>query len=84
MKTKARPLAEWTEEDGPVLWWAFPVREPPYVGTPLDVGQTVNVTTTWNQGCKEMNAYVGGWPGYHTHWTPIEVPADPDEGRDVV
>ncbi len=33
-------------------------------------------TTTWTQGCKEMNAYVGGWPGYHTHWTPIEVPVE--------
>lgn len=31
-----RPLADWSEELGPVLWWRFPVREPPYVGTPLD------------------------------------------------
>lgn len=30
-----RPLDEWTEEDGPVLWWSFPVCEPPYVGDPL-------------------------------------------------
>lgn len=27
---------EWEEEDGNVLWWLLPVREPPYVGTPLD------------------------------------------------
>jgi hypothetical protein len=26
----------WHEEDGPVLWWKFPVVEPPYAGTPLD------------------------------------------------
>ena len=32
----ARPLSEWREDDGPVLWWAFPVNEPPYCGTPID------------------------------------------------
>jgi hypothetical protein len=26
----------WHEELGPVLWWHFPICEPPYVGTPLD------------------------------------------------
>lgn len=26
----------WTEEIGAVLWWRFPVVEPPYAGTPLD------------------------------------------------
>lgn len=34
--SKARPLDEWTEERGCVLWWRFPVDEPPYVGSPLD------------------------------------------------
>jgi hypothetical protein len=29
-------LDEWTEETGAVLWWRFPVVEPPYVGSPLD------------------------------------------------
>lgn len=32
----ARPLDAWTEEDGPALWWKFPIEEPPYSGTPLD------------------------------------------------
>jgi hypothetical protein len=32
----ARPFEEWHEDVGPVLWWTFPVDEPPYVGTPLD------------------------------------------------
>lgn len=50
----ARPLEEWSMDDGNVLWWILPVCEPPYVGTPLD----------------------GDWPGYHRHWTPIELPAD--------
>ncbi len=48
-----RPLAEWPEEIGDVLWWVLPFEptkgEPPYCGTPLDAG----------------------WPGYHTHWTPL-------------
>ena len=32
----ARPLSEWTPQDGAVLWWDFPVSEPPWCGTPLD------------------------------------------------
>lgn len=52
---RARPLDEWREDDGPALWWRFPVEEPPYSGTPLDAE----------------------WPGYHTHWTVIEVPEPP-------
>lgn len=34
--TTPRPRAEWSEDDGPVLWWQLPVSEPPYAGTPLD------------------------------------------------
>lgn len=29
-------LGSWHEDDGPVMWWRFPINEPPYVGTPLD------------------------------------------------
>ena len=36
VRQPARPLEEWGEDDGDVLWWAFPVEEPPYVGSPLD------------------------------------------------
>lgn len=35
---QARPISEWHEDMGPVLWWKFPVDEPPYCGTPLDAG----------------------------------------------
>ena len=28
------PLADWHEEVGVVLWWRFPVEEPPYCGSP--------------------------------------------------
>jgi hypothetical protein len=32
----ARPLAEWHEDMGPVLWWCMPVEEGPWVGQPTD------------------------------------------------
>lgn len=32
----AQHINNWKEDDGNVLWWKFPVNEPPYVGTPLD------------------------------------------------
>jgi hypothetical protein len=32
----ARPLSEWHEDYGSVTWWAYPVREAPWIGTPLD------------------------------------------------
>ena len=33
--TRPKPLNEWHEEDGEVLWWIFPVRESPYCGSPI-------------------------------------------------
>ena len=33
----ARPLEEWHEDYGDVLWWKFQIEEPPYVGSPLDM-----------------------------------------------
>ena len=60
-RVAARPLEEWHEDYGDVLWWKFPIEEPPYVGSPLD----------------------SDWSGYHTHWTPIEVPEPPNGGADM-
>lgn len=54
----ARPIEEWHEDMGCVIWWEFPISEPPHCGTPMDID----------------------WPGYHTHWTPIVIPAAPKEG----
>lgn len=54
----ARPIDEWHEDYGDALWWTFPIQEPPYCGSPLDVD----------------------WPEYHTHWTPLVLPAAPKEG----
>lgn len=33
---EARPLDDWHEDDGPVVWWKLPVDEPAWIGTPLD------------------------------------------------
>lgn len=33
-----RPLADWHEDDGAVVWWMIPVDEPAWIGTPLDDG----------------------------------------------
>ena len=32
----ARPLCEYHEDHGAVVWWRFPVNEPSYIGTPND------------------------------------------------
>jgi hypothetical protein len=32
----AIPGERYHEDDGPVLWWRFPVDQPPYAGTPND------------------------------------------------
>ena len=37
---EARLLEEWHEDIGDVLWWKFPIEEPPYVGSPLDCAWT--------------------------------------------
>lgn len=31
-----KPIEEWHEDHGDVIWWKLPIEEPPYVGTPLD------------------------------------------------
>ena len=33
---RARHYDEWTEVNGDVLWWNWPITEPPHCGTPLD------------------------------------------------
>jgi len=51
----AHKLDEWHEAIGDVLWWKFPIDEPPYCGSPL----------------------ADDWPGYHTHFTKLAIPAQP-------
>lgn len=65
-----RPLEEWHEDHGDVVWWTWRdgqwLGEPAYIGSPLDLGRTYPVVI----GDVEMQVTLGGWPGYHTHWTP--------------
>jgi hypothetical protein len=68
---EARTLDEWHEDDGSVCWWALDengqwLGEPAYIGSPLDLGRAYSLTI----GDHEFVATLGGWPGYHTHWTP--------------
>lgn len=74
---KARPISEYNESMGDVLWWKFPIDEPPYVGSPNSLGYTVEVTAQAVGVDKMMRILVGGWPGYHTHFTAIECPEEP-------
>ena len=34
-KLAVRPIEDYHEDRGDVLWWTFPIEEPPYVGSPL-------------------------------------------------
>lgn len=73
----ARPISEYHEDMGPVLWWKFPIDEPPYCGGPNDCGHTVEMRHYENGKVKTVRTNVGGWPGYHTHFTLIDVPEKP-------
>lgn len=68
----AYSIDEYHEDMGPVMWFQFPIEEPPYVGTPLDCGHPYKVSIVATDGTDEcMTGTVGGWPGYHTHWIPL-------------
>lgn len=77
----ALPLCDWHEDMGDVVWWCWRddawLGEPAYIGSPLNLGYTVECHTQAQNGSAPAARFmVGGWPGYHTHWTPH--PAFPD------
>jgi hypothetical protein len=78
---KPRPRSEYREEMGDVLWWRFPIEEAPYCGNPNDLGMTVEMRhyVGGNGDIKTVRTDVGGWPGYHTHWTPLPTPETPHD-----
>lgn len=74
----ARPIADYHEDMGDVLWWKFPITEAPYVGTPNDLGFGYQIAAAIGMDpLREINGNVGGWPGDHTHFTPIPIPQEP-------
>ena len=79
-----RTLDEWSEEKGDVIWWCWRdgawLGEAPYFGSPLDLGQTVECHTHRENGDEPAARFmVGGWPDYHTHWTPmVPMPKHPE------
>ena len=77
----ARPLSEWHEDFGDVLWWKFPIEEAPWVGTPLTIGPNTSIRLELNgEPIHASVRPIGGWPGYHTHWTPLPAaPAEPEQ-----
>lgn len=63
----ARPIEEWHEDIGPVLWWTFPIEELPYCGSPLDV---------------DWPGYHTHWTPFIIPFTPdTPAPAAPKEGN---
>lgn len=75
------PISEYHEDMGCVLWWKFPIEEAPYVGSPNDLGYTVEaelqLRKDHKQHKRQIRMMVGGWPGYHTHFTPLPIPRVP-------
>jgi hypothetical protein len=84
-----RPIEEYHEDMGDVLWWKLPITEAPYVGSPRDTGREVLISTQAYiatvsssadhvrpyDGCINQRVMIGGWPdGYYTHWTPLPAP----------
>jgi len=57
-----RPHHEWTEEDGDVLWWLWPIEEAPWVGSPLDLGRVVRADLV-------LSRYLETGPSTHLEWT---------------
>lgn len=67
-----RHISEYHEDMGDVLWWKFPIDEPPYVGHPNVCGYRVEARLLSSDGEeREVSMYVGGWPGYHEWFTNL-------------
>ena len=68
---------DWHEGVGDVLWWRIPISEPPYVGSPLDLGQTIAIELRigGKPFVQEVRDF-GGWPftgadRAQLWWTPL-------------
>lgn len=65
------PAADWREEDGDVLWWHFPVCEPPIVGSHEGMGTKDRFGEPTD--CARLQR-----EGWLTHWSKIPVVWDGD------
>lgn len=83
---RLRPASEYHEDMGPVLWWNWPITEPPYVGGPNDCGHTIELHSysthlTDETPQKRRNVtrlFVGPWPDYHAYWSPLPEVREPE------
>lgn len=72
-KALPRPLHEWHEDMGDVVWWLWPIEEAPWVGTPLCLGRTVSFDITVQVGVDLYEVVpqrvggTGGWP-----WSDVD------------
>lgn len=66
-KPYARPFSEYHEDFGPVLWWRFPIQEPPYCGRDDD--------SSWPFYSEDEPSL------YWTKLTLPEPPASPQAGQ---
>lgn len=60
---RLRPLDEYDDDMGPVIWWRLPIVEPPWVGTPND--------TEWKMGWPSS---IDDSIPYYTHFTLLLTP----------
>lgn len=74
---RPRPYCDWHEDHGDVLWWRIPICEAPYVGSPLDIGRTMQVEIYIGVEQFEFpTQQTGGWPFSDDDlpslwWTPL-------------
>jgi hypothetical protein len=78
-----RPVAEYHEDMGDVLWWSLPITEAPWVGTTNTLGYTIEAETIMRRrGHPEVTHVireeVGGWSDRFTHWSPIPMVVTPN------
>ncbi|WP_375282953.1 hypothetical protein [Sphingobium yanoikuyae] len=91
--SQPRPLHEWHEDIGDVLWWLWPIEQAPWVGSPTDIGRTVSFDITIQIGVDVYEVQpqragdTGGWPWADADdetlarlfWTPLPDGAGIDE-----
>lgn len=77
-----RPLSEWQEDDGDVLWYRVPICEPPFVSSPL---QSDWLVETANGRCIKVEDSEEDEPrAWATHWCHLpRVLVEPEPSRDL-